>query len=102
MGYRLWAINNMDLLPITCVFVILFSMWTALIITVFAFTLNLPFGYIRKSAKKYSRKWLLCIHAPVPMIIIARITTHTDYRFIPVFILISIAGQVCGGKITLH
>ncbi len=77
-------------------------MLTALVITVFAFILNLPFGYIRKSAKKYSRKWLLCIHAPVPMIIIARITTHTDYRFIPVFILISIAGQVCGGKITLQ
>ena len=77
-------------------------MLTALVITVFAFILNLPFGYIRKSAKKYSRKWLLCIHAPVPMIIIARITTHTDYRFIPVFILISIAGQVCGGKINLQ
>jgi len=77
-------------------------MWTALIITVFAFTLNLPFGYIRKSAKKFSRKWLLCVHAPVPMVIIARITTHTDYRFIPVFILMSVAGQICGGKINLH
>ncbi|HXW69576.1 MAG TPA: hypothetical protein VEJ88_08185 [Dissulfurispiraceae bacterium] len=77
-------------------------MWTVLIITAFAFILNLPFGYIRKSAKKYSRKWLLCIHAPVPMVIIARITTHTDYRFIPVFILVSVAGQICGGKINLH
>ena len=77
-------------------------MLTALVITVFAFILNLPFGYIRKGAKKYSRKWLLCVHAPVPMIIIARITTHTDYRYIPVFILVSVAGQVCGGKINLH
>ncbi|MGO9016415.1 MAG: hypothetical protein ACLQF0_15700 [Dissulfurispiraceae bacterium] len=77
-------------------------MWTAVIIATLAFALNLPFGYFRKSAKKFSRKWLLCVHAPVPMIIIARITTHTDYRFIPLFILISIAGQICGGKINLH
>jgi len=75
-------------------------MQTALIISAFAFILNLPFGYIRKSAKKYSLKWFLCIHVPVPMVIIARIATHTGYTFIPVFILVSIAGQVCGGKIT--
>lgn len=77
-------------------------MSTVLLITAFAFILNLPFGYIRKSAKKYSRKWFLCIHMPVPMIIVARITTHTDYRFIPLFILMSIAGQVCGGKVDLQ
>ncbi|MBF0505205.1 MAG: hypothetical protein HQL09_00060 [Nitrospirae bacterium] len=75
---------------------------TALIIAAFAFILNLPFGYIRKHARKYSVKWFLCIHIPVPMIIIARITTHTNYFFIPVFILVSIAGQICGGKINLR
>jgi hypothetical protein len=77
-------------------------MSTALIISAFAFILNLPFGYIRKHARKYSFKWFLCIHMPVPMVIVARIASHADYRFIPFFILISIAGQVCGGKMTLH
>jgi hypothetical protein len=74
-------------------------MSTVFIISVFAFMLNMPFGYVRKHARKYSFKWFVCIHAPVPMIIIARITTHTSYRFIPLFILLSVAGQVLGGKI---
>ena len=73
-------------------------MYIVLIISALAFLLNLPFGYIRKTAKKYSRKWFLCIHMPVPMIIVARISTHTDFRFIPLFILLSVAGQICGGK----
>jgi len=75
------------------------NMWTPVIIAAFAFALNIPFGYIRRHARKYSTKWFLCIHIPVPMIIIARITTHTSYFFIPLFILLSIAGQVFGGKL---
>jgi hypothetical protein len=77
-------------------------MLTVIVIAAFAFILNLPFGYIRARAVKFSRKWFLCVHMPVPMVIIARITTHTDYRFIPLFILISVAGQICGGKVNLH
>ncbi len=77
-------------------------MSTVIIIAAFAFILNLPFGYIRKSTKKYSFKWFLYIHMPIPMIIVARITTHTSYLFIPLFILVSIGGQVCGGKINLR
>ncbi|MBI3592017.1 MAG: hypothetical protein HY099_00770, partial [Nitrospirae bacterium] len=47
----------------------------------------------------YSRKWFLYVHMPVPLVILARIITHTDYKFIPLFILAAIVGQLCGGKI---
>lgn len=72
------------------------------LITAFTFLLNLPFGYIRKRSKKFSLKWFLCVHMPVPFVILVRILTHTDYKFIPVFILVAVAGQVCGGKITFN
>ena len=75
---------------------------TVLAITAFAFTINLPFGYFRSRERKRSFKWFLYIHLPIPLIVVARLTSHLDYRYIPVFVLASVAGQVCGGKVKLR
>jgi len=72
------------------------------LITTIAFItliLNLPFGYMRDRAKKYSLWWLFCIHIPVPFIILTRIVSGLDYRVIPVFVLAAITGQFFGGRI---
>ncbi len=61
--------------------------------------INLPFGYLRSRSKKYSVKWFVYIHFPVLLVIAARISSHTDYRFIPLLILTAVAGQLLGGKI---
>ncbi|MBF0327819.1 MAG: hypothetical protein HQL10_01525 [Nitrospirae bacterium] len=74
-------------------------MFSVLEITLLAFVLNIPFGYIRNHSKKFSLLWWLCVHIPVPLVIIIRLTLEVDYRLIPIFILISIAGQFIGGKI---
>jgi len=66
---------------------------------ILAFLINLPFGFLRSRSKKYSFKWFVYIHFPVFLVIIARISSHTDYRFIPLLILSAVAGQLLGGKI---
>lgn len=77
-------------------------MSNVLFITLFTLFINLPFGYARKRSKKFSLKWFVCVHVPVPFVIAARLILHTDYRYIPLFVLAAVAGQWCGGKITLN
>lgn len=74
-------------------------MLTLVLMALFAFVLNMPFGYFRSRSEKYSLRWFLLIHLPVPLVIIARAISHTDYKLIPVLILFSVAGQVLGGRI---
>jgi hypothetical protein len=74
-------------------------MLSIMIIILLAFLINLPFGYMRKRSKKYSFKWFLAIHLPVPLIVITRLLFHVDYNYIPLFILSSIFGQILGGRI---
>jgi hypothetical protein len=75
------------------------AMTVILLIAVFTFLLNLPFGYIRGRSRRFSPRWFICVHMPVPFVIAIRLLTHTDYKFIPLFILVAVAGQVCGGRI---
>ncbi len=77
-------------------------MSTALLIIVLAFVLNLPFGYLRSRSKKYSLKWFIYIHMPVPIVVLARLISQTDYNFIPLFIIAAIVGQFFGGKLEFN
>ena len=67
--------------------------------TLFTLLINLPCGYFRNREKKYSLKWFLFIHIPIPLIALARILTNLDMRYIPVFVLAAVLGQFCGGRI---
>lgn len=73
------------------------------IIMLFVFTLliNLPFGYARARSKRYSFRWFLYIHVPIPIIFIARTISHIELRYIPVFAIAAIMGQIIGGKLEL-
>lgn len=74
---------------------------TLLVILVFvlALAINVPFGYLRQRSRKYSIKWFLYIHLPVPLIIMARLFSQLDFRFIPLFLFAGVLGQFCGGKL---
>lgn len=72
-----------------------------LLITVITFVLHIPFGYLRSRSEKYSLKWFIYIHIPIPFIVLVRIITNTDYKFIPVFVIAAVAGQFFGGKLEL-
>lgn len=72
-----------------------------IMIVLFAFTLliNLPFGYARARAKRYSLRWFLFIHVPIPVIFIVRTISHIDIKYIPIFAFAAITGQLLGGKL---
>lgn len=76
------------------------------ILTVLLFLLtvavNLPFGYFRRRARRFSFRWFLYIHLPIPAIIIARVLSQLDIRYIPLFVAGAIIGQFWGGRIELQ
>jgi glycerol uptake facilitator-like aquaporin len=77
-------------------------MVTVILIALLAFIINIPFGYLRNKARKFSARWFLYVHLSIPLIIAARLLSHTDYRYIPIFILAAVAGQILGGRIEVN
>jgi hypothetical protein len=73
--------------------------FTVLLLCAFTVLVNLPFGYARTQTKKYSLRWFLCIHLPIPLIFIARTLSHIEFKYIPVLVLAAITGQILGGKL---
>jgi hypothetical protein len=69
---------------------------------IFTYMINLPFGHLRGKARKYSLRWFLYIHIPIPLIIAVRLLAHIDYRYIPLFVLAAIIGQFHGGKLGIN
>lgn len=71
------------------------------VISVLTLGLNVFFGYFRARTKKYSLKWFLFIHLPIPAVFFARVYSDLDYHVIPVFLLAAVAGQIIGGRIEI-
>ena len=71
--------------------------WIAAIVLI----LNMPFGYWRASAKKFSVQWVLAIHLPVPMIAALRIYSGLGWRMatFPFLIAAFFLGQFVGGRL---
>ncbi len=63
------------------------------------FIINLPFGYIRSRSAKFSRKWMMAIHIPVPFVFLLRVLSGLNWTVIPLLVLSDIAGQIVGGKL---
>ncbi len=65
----------------------------------FTFLLNLPFGYLRAKVRKFSFRWFLYIHLPIPLIFLGRRMSHLDWRYIPLFVAAALIGQLSGGNL---
>lgn len=65
------------------------------------FLINLPFGYWRAQAPRFSRQWMLAIHLPVPAVIALRIFSGLGWLLIsfPVLVGAVFLGQWSGGKL---
>ncbi len=63
------------------------------------FLINLPFGYLRSRAAKFSRKWMMAVHVPVPFVFMLRIFSGLNWTVIPLLVLSDVAGQIAGGKL---
>lgn len=80
-----------------------FASRMAVIIGLFSMTvmINLLFGYLRNKTRKFSVNWFLCIHLPIPLIFLARVSSHLSFRYIPIFVIAALTGQILGGKMEL-
>ncbi|MBI5043918.1 MAG: hypothetical protein HZC10_08880 [Nitrospirae bacterium] len=67
-----------------------------LIITIFAFLINLFFGVLRADTKSFSIKWFLYIHIPVFIIIPVRLMMGLGNWYILYLIAVSFSGQYLG------
>ncbi len=63
------------------------------------FLINLPFGYLRSRAAKFSRQWMMAVHVPVPFVFMLRIFSGLNWTVIPLLVLSDVAGQIAGGKL---
>lgn len=60
--------------------------------------LNLGCGWFRVRQSKLSWK-LFYIHIPIPFIAWLRISSGVSWKFIPVLVLVAVAGQLAGGRL---
>jgi len=65
-------------------------------LALFAFAIDVPFGYLRAPQKKFSFKWFLYIHLPIPFIALQRIFFGISYYYIPIFLVTAVLGQIAG------
>jgi hypothetical protein len=76
-------------------------MMNVILLTLFVFIINIPFGYWRANVRKFSLQFLLAIHLPVLLIILFRIFSASGFEVttffftVPAFFL----GQFVGSKI---
>jgi hypothetical protein len=71
------------------------------IVAVLVFLLNIPFGYWRSGVRKFSWRWILAIHAPVPAVVALRMASGIGFQPIsfPVLIAAFFLGQRFGGTV---
>ncbi len=63
------------------------------------FLINLPFGYWRHRAIRFSRQWMMAIHIPVPLVFLLRILSGFGWKIMPLLMFSFAAGQFAGGKL---
>lgn len=71
------------------------------LITSIVLLINIPFGFWRQSVKKFSYKWFLAVHLPVPAIIMLRIYGEIGFAFYTYIFLVGafFLGQKLGAII---
>jgi hypothetical protein len=70
------------------------------IISALVFLLNLPFGLWRSRVRKFSWKWIVAVHAPVPAVVALRLAGGLGFQLIsyPLLVGAYFTGQLCGGR----
>jgi hypothetical protein len=63
-----------------------------------AFFANLPLGYLRQGARKFSAAWFAWIHVSIPFIVLLRFQLGISSWYIPLSIGAAVGGQLVGGR----
>ncbi len=63
--------------------------------------LNLPFGFWRAGVGKFSTRWILAVHLPVPLVIAIRVLAGLGWHLItfPILVGAFFTGQFLGGRL---
>jgi hypothetical protein len=70
------------------------------ILLIFAFTVNIFFGYWRANVKALSLQWFLSIHISIPVIVGLRVwLMEWNWVTVPVFVAVFFLGQFAGGRL---
>jgi hypothetical protein len=64
----------------------------------FALLSNIPLGYLREGAQRFSLRWFVFIHLSIPFIIALRVVNGVSWRVIPLTLGLALAGQWLGGR----
>lgn len=64
-----------------------------------SFGSNLPLGYLRCGARKFSLRWFILVHLSIPFIVMLRGMLGFSWRWIPITLACAVAGQVIGAFI---
>jgi hypothetical protein len=72
------------------------NMWS---VAALVLLINLPFGYWRADAERFSRQWFLAVHIPVPIVIVLRIISGLGFHLatFPLMVGAFFFGQLLGG-----
>lgn len=71
------------------------------LLAVVVLLLNLPFGYWRAGTTRFSRRWFLAVHAPVPVVVALRLSWGIAWRVgnLPILMGAYFLGQTIGGRV---
>jgi len=69
-------------------------------LTILAFVVSVPCGYLRQNYKKYSFMWFLLIHLPIPFIVLLRVKAGFGWQVVPFTLGGAVAGQIVGGIVS--
>lgn len=75
------------------------SLYMPAIITLFAMTVNIPLGYLRRNCERFTFGWYFYVHISIPAIIYVRVKTGLSWKFIPLTLAGALAGQWLGGML---
>lgn len=64
-----------------------------------AMAVNIPFGYLRQGAEKFTFAWYFYVHISIPLIIYLRIKSGFSWKFIPLTLGGAVLGQIIGGRL---
>ncbi len=61
--------------------------------------LNLPFGAYRITTRRFSWRWFVAVHLPIPFVIIMRLSLGLGWWFVPFMLAATVAGQLLGSRL---
>ena len=73
----------------------------SILLLLFVFVVNLPFGYWREGVRKFSAAWFVAVHAAVPIVILGRMFLGVEWRLADLTCMVAayFGGQFLGARL---